>query len=96
MAVYMAKRLISGNLIDFISLDDHVEVRRIMWMGPWWAGPFRSWMCGVPMESTSSPSNGDTRPMWSSRRITGFQADDIVTVIGKADKIDRFEQDVQP
>ena len=96
MAVYMAKRLISGNLIDFISLDDHVEVRRIHVDGALVGRTIqeldvrRAYGINIIAVERGHQTNVEFAADYR------FRADDIVTVIGKADKIDRFEQDVQP
>ena len=95
MAVRIGKRLISGNLIDYISLDDDVEVRRIQ-------------VGGVLLDHTIQEL--DVRHTYGINIIAierdhqttvefspqyRFAQGDIVAVIGKMDKIDRFEHDVQ-
>ena len=95
MAVRIGKRLISGNLLDYISLDNDVEIRRIQ------AG-------GVLLDR--SIQELDVRRNYGINIIAierdhqttvefsadyRFRAGDIVDVIGKVDKITRFEQDAQ-
>ena len=58
MAVRIGKRLISGNLLDYIALGDGVEVRRI-----------GRWICARPTASTSSPSSTASRRTWNSPPI---------------------------
>ena len=86
MAVRIGRRLIYGNLLDYVALADGVEVRRIA-ISPWptasrcaaspsaarcWAAPSRNWTCAAPMASTSSPSSAAATPMWSSAPTTAL------------------------
>ena len=74
MAVRIGKRLISGNLLDYIALDDGVEVRRIA-VGGKAAGPHhpRTGRAQVFTASTSSPLSAATAPMWSFPRIIALK-----------------------
>ena len=62
MAVRIGKRMISGNLLDYISLDDQVEVRRIQVGGFLEGKNVSSLMFAAGTASTSSPSSATTRP----------------------------------
>lgn len=95
MAVRIGKRLISGSLIDYISLDDNVEVRRIAVGG---AMVGRSILelnirnaYGINVIAVERDHQTDVEfpPQYV------FREGDIVAVIGKEDKIDNFEREMQ-
>ena len=95
MAVRIGKRMISGNLLDYISLDDQVEVRRIQ-VGGFLEGKNviesdvrRRYGINIIAIERDHQTKVDFSPEFR------FQAGDIVAVIGKADKIGRFENDIQ-
>ena len=74
MAVRIGKRLISGNLIDYISLE--IDVRR-----------------AYGINIIAIVRNHQTNVDFSAQYC--FQEGDNVAVVGKIDKIDRFEADIQ-
>lgn len=95
MAVRIGKRMISGNLLDYISLDDQVEVRRIQ-VGGFLIGSTvqesdvrRKYGINVIAVERDHQTMVDFSPQFR------FEAGDIVAVIGKVDKISRFEGDLQ-
>nr|WP_302650084.1 TrkA family potassium uptake protein [uncultured Agathobaculum sp.] len=95
MAVRIGKRMISGNLLDYISLDDQVEVRRIQ-VGGFLVGSTvqeadvrRKYGINVIAVERDHQTMVDFSPQFR------FEAGDIVAVIGKVDKISRFEGDLQ-
>lgn len=96
MAHYMGKRLISRNLIDFISLDGDVEVRRIQVDGALQGHTIqdldvrRVYGINIIAVERDHQTNVEFSPQYQ------FRSGDIVTVIGKADKIDRFDRDIRP
>lgn len=94
MAVRIGKRLISGNLLDYVALGDGVEVRRIAVGGK---------MLGKSVREL------DLRKVYGINVIAveharqtnvGFSADytfkdgDVMAVVGKVAKIDRFEKEM--
>lgn len=95
MAVRIGKRLISGNLIDYISLDDDVEVRRIQVGGVLLDHTIqeldvrRTYGINIIAIERDHQTTVEFSPQYR------FAQGDIVAVIGKMDKIDRFEHDVQ-
>lgn len=95
MAVHIGKRLISGSLIDYITLDDHVEIRRIQVGGPLLNKSIqeldirKAYGINIIAIERDHQTNVDFSPQYR------FQTEDIVTIIGKVDKIERFEQDIQ-
>ncbi len=95
MAVRIGKRLISGNLIDYISLDDDVEVRRIQVSGKIVGHTIqeinvrRTYGINIIAIERGHRTNVEFSPQYQ------FQEGDIVAVIGKIDKIDRFEEDIK-
>ena len=95
MAVRIGKRMISGNLLDYISLDDQVEVRRIQ-VGGFLVGSTvqeadvrRKYGINVIAVERDHQTMVDFSPQFR------FETGDIVAVIGKVDKISRFESDLQ-
>ena len=95
MAVRIGKRMISGNLLDYISLDDQVEVRRIQ-VGGFLVGSTvqeadvrRKYGINVIAVERDHQTMVDFSPQFR------FETGDIVAVIGKVDKISRFEGDLQ-
>ena len=95
MAVRVGKRLISGNLIDYISLDDGVEVRRIQVGGKLVGKTIQE----IDVRRTyginiiAIERNHQTDVEFSAQYC--FQDGDSVTVIGNVEKIDNFETDIQ-
>ena len=95
MAVRIGKRLISGNLIDYISLDDDVEVRRIQVSGKIVGHTIqeinvrRTYGINIIAIERGHRTNVEFSPQYK------FQEGDSVAVIGKIDKIDRFEEDIK-
>ena len=95
MAVRIGKRLVSDSLIDYISLDDDVEVRRIQVGGALLERTIqeldvrRAYGINIIAIERDHQTTVEFSPQYR------FQEGDIAAVIGKADKIDRFEQDVQ-
>ena len=95
MAVRIGKRLISSSLIDYISLDDNVEVRRIAVSGSMAGRSIQELnvrgVYGINIIAIEREHQTDVEfpPQYV------FNEGDIVAVIGKADKIDRFEREIQ-
>ena len=95
MAVRIGKRLVSDSLIDYISLDDDVEVRRIQVGGALLERTIqeldvrRAYGINIIAIERDHQTTVEFSPQYR------FQEGDIAAVIGKADKIDRFEQDVR-
>ena len=95
MAVRIGKRLISGNLIDYISLDDGVEVRRIQVGGKLVGKTIQE----IDVRRTyginiiAIERNHQTDVEFSAQYC--FRDGDSVTVIGNVEKIDGFEADIQ-
>ena len=95
MAVRIGKRLISGNLIDYISLDDGVEVRRIQVGGKLVGKTIQELDVrrAYGINIIAIERNHQTDVEFSAQYC--FQDGDSVAVIGKVDKIDSFESDCQ-
>ena len=95
MAVRIGKRLISGSTLDYISLDDDVEVRRIqvggkmIWSSIQELDIRRVYGINIIAVERDHQTNVEFPPSFC------FQGEDIIAVIGKVDKIDRFEQEIQ-
>ena len=95
MAVRIGKRLISGNLIDYISLDDGVEVRRIQVGGKLVGRTIQELDVrrAYGINIIAIERNHQTDVEFSAQYR--FQEGDSVTVIGNVEKIDNFETDIQ-
>ena len=95
MAVRIGKRLISSNLLDYIALDDHVEVRRIQVGGALLGHTIQELdvrrTYGINIIAIER--NHQTNVEFSAQYT--FREGDVVAVIGKVDKIDRFERETQ-
>lgn len=95
MAVRIGKRLISGSLIDYISLDDNVEVRRIAVGGAIVGHSIlelnirNAYGINVIAVERDHQTDVEFPPQYV------FREGDIVAVIGKEDKIDHFEREMQ-
>ena len=95
MAVRMGKRLISGNLMDYIALDDHIEVRRIQVEGSIVGRSIqeinvrRKYGINVIAAERGHQTQVDFSPQFK------FAMGDIVTVIGKVEQIEAFEQEIR-
>ena len=92
MALRLGKQLISGNFLDYISLDNSVEIRQIQ-------VPDRFVGHSI-MEIELRPKFGlNIIALKSDHETTievnpdyRFKKDDVITVIGKIDNIDKFER----
>lgn len=95
MAVRIGRRLIFGNLLDYVALADGVEVRRITAGGRVIGRTVQELdvrkVYGINIIAVERGGRTDVEFTASYR----FGQGDTITVIGKADKIDRFEQDLQ-
>ncbi len=95
MAVRIGKRLISGNLLDYIALEDGVEVRRIQANGKLLNKTIRELdirrVYGINVIAIERDHRTDVEFSPEYR----FQSGDTVLVIGKSEKIDRFERSFQ-
>ena len=94
MAVRIGKRLISGNLLDYIALDDGVEVRRIAVGGKLLGRTIRELdvrkVYGINIIAVE---HGQQTNVEFSADYT-FKEGDAVAVIGKFGKIDKFEKEM--
>ena len=95
MAVRIGKRLISGNLLDYIALDDGVEVRRIAVGGKLLGRTIRELdvrkVYGINIIAVERDHRTDVEFAADYR----FEEGDTVSVVGKVEKIDRFERTIQ-
>ena len=95
MAIRLGKRLVSHNLLDYIALDDNVEVRRIQVADKLIGASIQEIdirrVYGVNIIAIERNHQTDVEFPSQYR----FQEGDIIAVIGKADKIDRFEASLQ-
>lgn len=95
MAVRLGKRLISGNLIDYLSLGDYVDVRRIQVGGALIGRTIgeldvrRNYGINIIAIGRDEQTNVEFSPEYA------FKKGDVIAVIGKADKIDYFEKEAR-
>ena len=95
MAVRIGKRMISGNLLDYISLDDQVEVRRIQ-VGGFLVGSTvqeadvrRKYGINVIAVERDHQTDVEFPPQYV------FREGDNVALLGQEAKIDHFEREMQ-
>ena len=95
MAVRIGRRLIFGNLLDYVALADGVEVRRITVGGHAVGHSIQELdvrkVFGINIVAVERDGRTDVEFPASYR----FSQGDTVAVIGKIDKIDRFEKELQ-
>lgn len=95
MAVRIGKRLISGNLLDYIALGDGVEVRRITVGGRMLGKSVRALdlrkVYGINIIAVERDHRTDVEFAADYK----FAEGDTVSVVGKVEKIDRFERAIQ-
>lgn len=95
MAVRIGRRLIFGNLLDYVALADGVEVRRIA-VGGHVVGKSIQELdvrrnFGINIIAVERNGRTDVEFTAGYR----FAQGDTIAVIGKVDKIDRFEKELQ-
>lgn len=94
MALRLGKRLVSNNFLDFIFLDDQVEIQQV---------PVGERMVGVSVQDFNirrkynlniiAIEHGNSTDIEVSPDYR-FGKNDIVVVIGKVDNVKRFERDM--
>ena len=94
MALRLGKRLVSNNFLDFIFLDDQVEIQQV---------PVGERMVGVSVQDFNirrkynlniiAIEHGSSTDIEVSPDYR-FVKEDIVVVIGKVDNVKRFERDM--
>ena len=96
MAVRIGRRLIYGNLLDYVALADGVEVRRIAIGGKMLGRTIQELdvrrAYGVNIIAVERGGHTDVEFSADYRFVEG----DTIAVVGQNDKIDRFEQDMLP
>ena len=95
MAVRIGRRLIFGNLLDYVALADGVEVRRIVVGGHVVGRSIQDLdvrkAYGINIIAVEREGRTDVEFTANYR----FAQGNTITVVGQADKIDRFEQEMQ-
>ena len=95
MAVRIGRRLIFGNLLDYVALADGVEVRRIAVGGHVVGRSIQELDVrrnyGINIIAVERDGHTDVEFTAGYRFVAG----DTVAVIGKVDKIDHFEKELQ-
>ena len=94
MALRLGKQLISGNFLDYISLDNSVEIRQIQvpdrFVGRSVEEIELRPKFGLNIIALTLKNNQETTIEISPNYR--FNQDDVITVIGKIDNIDKFEK----
>lgn len=94
MALRLGKRLVSKNFLDYVSLDNSVEIRQIK---------VSERLVGSTVEKTGIRQKYDLNIIAiENQKATiieiqpqyRLEAGDVIVVIGKVDKIDRFEREM--
>lgn len=95
MALRLGKRLVSNNFLDYISLDNEVEIQQI---------PVASKMVGMTVQEFNIRQKYGLNIIAIERgHVTDIEVspqyrfgnDDIIVVIGRVEKIKRFESDIE-
>ena len=95
MAVRLGKRLISRNFLDYVSLDNNVEVRRIQAAGKLIGATVqdidtrKKYGLNIVAIERDHRTDTDFSPQFR------FESGDIISVIGRTDRIEKFESDIQ-
>ena len=94
MAIRLGKRLISRNFLDYVSLDNSVEIRQIMVSGRLVGktieeyGIRKKYRLNVIAIENGQTTNIEVQPDYR------LQDGDVIVVIGKIDNMDRFEEEL--
>ena len=94
MAIRLGKRLISRNFLDYVSLDNSVEIRQIIVSGKLVGktieeyGIRKKYKLNVIAIESGRTTNIEVQPDYR------LNEGDVIVVIGKIDKLDRFEADM--
>ena len=94
MAIRLGKRLISRNFLDYVSLDNSVEIRQIMVSGRLVGktieeyGIRKKYRLNVIAIEHGQTTNIEVQPDYR------LEDGDVIVVIGKIDNMDRFEADL--
>ena len=94
MAIRLGKRLISRNFLDYVSLDNSVEIRQIIVSGKLVGktieeyGIRKKYKLNVIAIESGHTTNIEVQPDYR------LNEGDVIVVIGKIDKMDRFEADM--
>ena len=94
MAIRLGKRLISRNFLDYVSLDNSVEIRQIIVSGKLVGktieeyGIRKKYKLNVIAIESGRTTNIEVQPDYR------LNEGDVIVVIGKIDKMDRFEADM--
>lgn len=95
MAVRIGKRLINGNMLDYVTLGDNVEVRRIVASGHLVGHSVKDLnlrrVYGINIIAVEHEQHTDVE--FSPDYV--FTKGDTVSVIGKTEKLDFFERAMQ-
>ena len=95
MAIRLGKRLVSHNLLDYVALDDNVEVRRFQVADKLIGASIQELDIrreyGLNIIAIERNHQTDVEFPSTYR----FQDGDIIAVIGKANNIEKFEEEIQ-
>ena len=95
MAVRIGKRLINGNMLDYVTLGDNVEVRRIVASGQLVGHSVKDLNLrrayGINIIAVEHEQHTDVE--FSPDYV--FAKGDTVSVIGKTEKLEHFEHAMQ-
>lgn len=91
MAYFLGKKLVFNNFLDFISLDDSVEIRQVLVSGSVSGKSIEELALRKKYELNIIAVERDHKTTIQIRPEDRLQEGDIISVIGKIDSIDRFE-----
>ena len=94
MALRLGKQLISGNFLDYISLDNSVEIRQIQVPDSFTGHSVEEMKLRPKFGLNIIALKSDHETTIEVSPSYRFKRDDVITVIGKIDNMDRFEADL--
>ena len=94
MAYFLGKKLVSNNFLDFISLDDSVEIRQVLVSGSASGRSIEELALWKKYQLNIIAVERDHKTTIEVRPDDRLWEGDIISVIGKVDAIDEFENEL--
>nr|WP_294468391.1 TrkA family potassium uptake protein [uncultured Sellimonas sp.] len=94
MAYFLGKKLVSNNFLDFISLDDSVEIRQVLVSGSASGRSIEELALRKKYQLNIIAIERDHKTTIEVRPDDRLWEGDIISVIGKVDAIDEFENEL--
>lgn len=94
MAYFLGKKLVSSNFLDYISLDDSVEIRQVLVSGSASDKSVEELELRQKYQLNIIAIERDHKTTIQIRPEDRLQEGDVISVIGKVDAIDAFESEL--